>query len=103
MQMHNFDARGVRPLHLAAVRDAALLTISLSDLRSIAIVEPVAMPPDALEELARSVERLRDSSVDSQQVTEAGSLIFRTLFPGRIGATLHSSPSRELHLHLSGP
>ncbi len=103
MQMHNFDAP-VRPLHLAAVRDAALLTISLSDLRSIAIVEPVAMGPDALEDLARSVERLHDLPVgNSQQVAEAGSLIFRTLFPGRIGATLHSSPPRELHLQLSAP
>jgi len=101
MDTRNSDAR-VRPLHLTVMRNLASLTVSLSDLRSIAIVESVTLHADLLEELARSIVRLCELPIHrGSQVADVGGIIFSKLLPARVGATLSDSVPRELHLQLS--
>src|SRR5438105_6819865 len=90
-----------RPLHLAVVRNLTSLTVSLSDLRSLAIVEPVVMRPGLLEDIGRFTSELcRLSHCPAGQVERLGSIIFSELLPARVAAVLDQSPPRELHLQL---
>lgn len=86
------------PLHLAIVQETSFLAISLSDLRSLAVIEQAALDLALLAEIRAALARAAPDDI-----AFACEAIFSRLLPPRVAAVLRSSPPRELRLQLSEP
>ena len=84
------------PLHLAIVQDGALLAISLSDLRALAVIEHASLDSALLGEIRAALRRAA-----KHDIAFASEAIFSRLIPPRVAAALRSSPPRELRLQLA--
>ncbi len=86
------------PLHLAIVQEPSFLSIALSDLRSLAVIEQAALDRVLLGEIRAALGRAAPDDM-----AFAAEAIFSRLLPPRVAAALRSSPPRDLRLQLSEP
>lgn len=103
------DRTDLRPINVTILHDAACLSVSLTDSRSIGRCGRIAVPPGLLEELQQAVaqgqayggtESLARSDAAAQR-RKLGSAIFAQLLPDAIRAFLVQSPARCLYFQLS--